>query len=81
MRSTSVVGAAPRASLAEDGGEGLATLLGLLEGSRFLEARRLEPFKVVGLAFASVLFLETAVGQWPGAATWPLLVVRSLRCW
>jgi phosphatidate cytidylyltransferase len=54
---------------------GLATLLGLLEGSRLLEARRLEPFRAAGLAFATVLFLETAVARWPGPATWPLLAL------
>jgi phosphatidate cytidylyltransferase len=51
----------------------LATLLGLFEGARFLEARGLEPFRALGVAFASVLFLETAAARWPGPATWPLL--------
>jgi phosphatidate cytidylyltransferase len=54
---------------------GLAAVLGLLEGFALLEARRLQPSRALGLAAASVLFLETALAHWPRPATWPLLAL------
>lgn len=57
---------------------GLASLLGLVECFRLLEARGLLPFRVVGLAVAAVLFLETAHAGWPGPSTWPLLTMLLL---
>ena len=57
---------------------GLASLLGLVECFRLLEARGLQPFRVVGLALAAVLFLETAHAGWPGPSTWPLLTMLLL---
>jgi phosphatidate cytidylyltransferase len=57
---------------------GVAALLGLLECFRLLEARRLSPFRLAGLAVAGVAFAQTARGEWPGPATWPLLAMLFL---
>jgi phosphatidate cytidylyltransferase len=57
---------------------GLATLLGLIECFRLLEARGLHPLRGAGLALAAVLFLETAHARWAGPRTWPLVAMLFL---